>query len=133
MEDKEKILQWIKEHKVELILAGVCITTIVAIAIGLKNKDTLTRVWNELKIRVAESEIYSSRWFEKLSDAELASEREKIRLAYCSSRDDFSSACSLQNLLWRFDKEMSKRAWGDEIPHAPSIHRERGWYLSNDD
>lgn len=134
MEDKKKsVLTWIKEHKTELILAGISITAIVTIILGIKNKDALMNVWNKLKTRIEKGEIYSSKWFENITDAELEVEREKVRLAYCSSGDDFSNACSLQRLLWRFDKEMSKRAWGDEIPHAPSIHREHGWYLPNDD
>ena len=69
----------------------------------------------------------------KATDAELDVEREKVRLAYCSSKDNYSEVCRLQNLLWRFDKEMHKRAWGDEVPHAPRIQREHGWYLPNDD
>lgn len=68
-----------------------------------------------------------------MSDDVLDKEREKVRLMYCSSGDNFFEASRLQKLLWRFDDEMNKRAWGDEIPHAPSIHREHGWYLSNDD
>ena len=68
-----------------------------------------------------------------MTDTELNDAREKVRIDFCSSGDDFKRACSLENLLSRFDKELSKRAWGDEILHAPSMHREHGWYLSNDD
>ena len=49
------------------------------------------------------------------------------------SGDDFYEACRYENLLRMFDKELNKRAWGDEIPHASSIHREHGRYLPNDD
>ena len=76
---------------------------------------------------------YSGKWLNGASDDELNTEREKVRQAYCSSGDDFDRACNLQNTLYRFDKELSKRAWGDEKPKAPSIHREHGWYLPNDD
>ena len=51
-----------------------------------------------------------------LKKAELNLEREKVRLAYPLSGDDFSEACYFENLLRRFDSELSKRAWGDEIP-----------------
>ena len=57
----------------------------------------------------------------------------KVRLNYCSSSDDFGKASALQNLLLRFDRELSKRVWGKELPGPPSIHREHGWYLPNDD
>lgn len=138
-DEKEKtdnskgFIAWAKAHKKQLIIAGVSIPTIIAIALGLKNKDALMKLWDGLREEIEAANLYSSDWFSKATDAELDLEREKVRLAYCSSGDNFGEASRLQNLLWRFDKEMSKRAWGDEIPHAPSIHREHGWYLSNDD
>ena len=96
-------------------------------------KEALKELLNGLKEGIETANLYSSDWFAKATDAELNLEREKVRLAYCASGDNFSEAGRLQNLLWRFDKEMSKRAWGDEIPHAPSTHREHGWYLPNYD
>lgn len=132
-EEKKGIVIWIKEHKKQLILIGISIPTLIAIVLGVKNKDALQELLDNLKDEVEKASLYSSKWFEKATDAELNAAREKVRLDYCSSGDDFKAACSLQNLLGRFDKELSKRAWGDEIPHAPSIHREHGWYLPNDD
>lgn len=76
---------------------------------------------------------YSGRWMRSATDYELDTEREKVKMAYCSAGDDFDSACRLQNLLWRFDEEMSKRAWAGEEPRGPGFHREHGWYLPNDD
>lgn len=37
-----------------------------------------------------------------------------------------------QKALGIIDREMRKRAWGDEKPHAPSYHSEHGWYLTSD-
>lgn len=134
MEDKKKgFVDWIKLHKKQLIFIGVSIPALIVLILSIKNKDAIIKLWDSLNEEIEKANLYSSTWFEKVSDAELELEREKVRLAYCSSGDDFGKASSLQNLLWRFDKEMSKRAWGDEIPHAPSIHREHGWYLPNDD
>lgn len=134
-EDKKGFVNWIKAHKKQLMFAGLSITTLIAIVLGLKNKEAIKKLWDSLKdeIEKASTKLYSGKWFENATDAELSAEREKIRLAYCSSGDNFDAACRLQNLLGIFDKEMSKRAWGDEIPHAPSFHREHGWYLSNED
>ena len=72
-------------------------------------------------------------FLENATDDELDSEREKVRLDYCNPDldDDYRNSC--KDKLSAFDTEMSKRAWGDEEPHAPSYHREHGWYLSNDD
>lgn len=76
---------------------------------------------------------YSNSWFKSASDSDLDTEREKVRVAYCSAGDDFDLACELQELLWKFDAEMSKRAWAGEEPRGPAFHREHGWYLPNDD
>lgn len=76
---------------------------------------------------------YSNQWFKTASDAELETEREKVRIASCSCGGDMDSAIELQNLLHRFDMEQSERAWGGESPRASSRHREHGWYLPNDD
>ncbi len=130
--NKKDIIKWIKEHKKELIIAGISITAIVAFVLGIKNKDILKETMKNLQEVIKKGYKYSNKWFEKVTDTELDVEREKVRLAFCESSDDFT-ASSLQKLLLRFDKEISKRAWGDEVPHGPSIHREHGWYLSNDD
>lgn len=132
-EDKKGIVAWIKAHKKQLILAGISVTLLIAAVVVVKNKDAIKELMNSLKDEIEKADLYSSKWFEKATDAELDLEREKVRLEYCSPGDDFEAASRLQNLLWRFDKEMSKRAWGDEIPHGSSIHREHGWYLPNDD
>lgn len=134
MDDKKQdIIKWIKTHKAQLLLVGISIPTLITLVLGLKNKAAVIKLLENLREEIKKANLYSSKWFETASDVELELEREKVRLAYCSSGDDFSAASALQNLLWRFDKEMSKRAWGDEAPHAPSIHREHGWYLPNDD
>ena len=130
--NRKGFLRWVTAHKTQLILVGISIPTMIAVTLEGKNKDTIKILWKQLNEEIKKANMYSSKWFETVTDETLNTEREKVRLAYCSSGNNFSEASRLQNLLWRFDKEMNKRAWGDEIPHAPSIHREHGWYLSND-
>lgn len=72
-------------------------------------------------------------FLKKATDEELDSEREKVRLDYCNPNLDDGYRTSCRSRLDAFDDEMSKRAWGNETPHAPSYHREHGWYLPNDD
>lgn len=75
----------------------------------------------------------AEKWLKNATDEELATEREKVRQDFCNPNfdDDYREKC--HEKLGVFDAEMSKRAWGDEEPHAPSRSREHGWYLSNDD
>ena len=47
-ETKKGLLAWVKSHKTELILAGVSITTIIGVILGLKNKDALAKLWATL-------------------------------------------------------------------------------------
>ncbi|MBE6772035.1 MAG: hypothetical protein E7547_07830 [Ruminococcaceae bacterium] len=133
MEDKRKFIAWIKSHKKQLIIAGISITTLIVIVVGIKNKSEIIKLWGALQEKIKRGGIYSSKWLETATDLELDLEREKIRVAYCSSGTDNRAASLLQNLLWRFDQEISKRAWGNKTPHAPTIHREHGWYLTNNE
>ena len=130
--NKNSFVDWIKSHKKQLILAGISISTLIAIFVGVKNKYSLEKLWNILKEKIENANPYSNDWFDNVTDEKLEIEREKVRLAGFSVGDNFNEACRLEHLLRRFDKEMSKRAWKNEIPHAPSIHREHGWYLLND-
>lgn len=54
-ENKRGFLTWVKNHKKQLILAGVRTTTIVGIILGLKNKDALTALWKSLSESVKRS------------------------------------------------------------------------------
>ena len=50
--DKKTVIKWIKEHKKELIIAGVCITTMIAVIIGINNQKGLDEAWASLRILV---------------------------------------------------------------------------------
>ncbi|MDE6748542.1 MAG: hypothetical protein K2K21_05680 [Lachnospiraceae bacterium] len=51
MEEKEKktFITWVKEHKKQLVIAGVSITAIVLAILAVKNRETLMKLWAELK------------------------------------------------------------------------------------
>lgn len=132
-DNKKEFIAWVKKHKKILIIVGISVPTVIAVVMGLKNEETIKELRESLKKAIEEADLYSAKWFDTASDEMLNTEREKVRFAYGSSGDNMIEAGRLQNLLWRFDKELSKRAWGDEVPHASSIHREHGRYLPNDD
>lgn len=48
-EKKNTIIDWIKEHKKQLIIAGVSITVILGVIIGIKKQDELERAFKSLK------------------------------------------------------------------------------------
>ena len=47
--DKKGFVKWVKEHKDQLALAGVSVAAVIAVILGLKNKDSITNVWLTLK------------------------------------------------------------------------------------
>lgn len=50
MENKKKqVLDWIKVHKKQLIIAGISITTLMLLVLGLKNKDALAELYCSLE------------------------------------------------------------------------------------
>lgn len=49
MEEKQSFIQWVKDHKKELIIAGVSIAVLIGIIAGIKNRDSLKALWNSLK------------------------------------------------------------------------------------
>lgn len=58
MEEKEKqsFINWVKEHKDELIIAsGISIVVIIGIIFGIKNRSVLMRMWTELKDAISKN------------------------------------------------------------------------------
>lgn len=49
MQEKKKVIQWIKEHKKELILAGISFGTLFLVILGIQNREKLKTVWDSLK------------------------------------------------------------------------------------
>ena len=49
MDERKGLICWIKEHKKELIIAGISIGTLVLIILGIKNRDTIKAVWDSLR------------------------------------------------------------------------------------
>ena len=54
-EEKKGFIDWVKAHKKELIIAGVSVAAIIAIILGIKNKDALLELWGSLRASVAKS------------------------------------------------------------------------------
>lgn len=48
MAEKMVLIDWIKKHKKKLILAGVSVPVILALIIGIKNRDELIKAWKSL-------------------------------------------------------------------------------------
>ena len=76
-------------------------------------------------------DMYTQEWLQSLSKEALDAEREKERLAFCASGSNYSEATRHQHNLYALDRELYRRR--PKAPDGPTIHREHGWYLPNDD
>ena len=49
MKEQNQMIQWIKAHKKQLMLGGIGIAALIALVLGIKNKNTLKALWASLK------------------------------------------------------------------------------------
>ena len=54
-EEKKGFIAWVKAHKKELIIAGVSVTAIITVILGIKNKDVLLELWSNLRAAVTKA------------------------------------------------------------------------------
>lgn len=48
-ENKKGFIAWVKAHRKQLLIAGVSVTAIIGIIIGLKNKESIRELWEALE------------------------------------------------------------------------------------
>ena len=88
-ESKKGVLVWIKEHKAQLILAGVSITAIVGIIWGVKNKDELTKLWSSLAKSIKMDSVTTTTSMPKMATATPATEAILRKRPYTSPTEAF--------------------------------------------
>lgn len=49
MKERKGLIRWIKEHKKELIIAGVSFGALVLIVLSIKNREKIKAVWDSLR------------------------------------------------------------------------------------
>lgn len=130
--EKNNIISWIKEHKLQLLFAGVSITTVILTVMGIKNKDALTDLWKSLKEQIEKGALYSSKWFEKASLEELEKAREIVQKDFNNPKLDLDYRNECWNLLNRFDNAIEKIKWNGKEYGYP-VYSSNGWYLPSDD
>ena len=56
MKEQRKLVRWIQEHKKVLVIAGISIGTLIAVVLGIKNRETIKVIWASLR-KVAEKPV----------------------------------------------------------------------------
>ena len=130
--EKKSFITWVKEHKSQLLLAGISVTAVLATAVGLRNKDTLIDFWNTIKKEIEKGSLYSVKWFEKASLEDLEKARKSVKQDYNNPNLDLDYRNDCWNLLNRFDNAIGKIKWAGKEYGYP-VHSDGGWYLPSDD
>lgn len=131
-EDKKGVLAWIRDHKTELLFAGVSVTVLLAAVLGLKHKDDITELLESLKEQLEKGSLYSEKWFKKASLEELEEARAVVQKDYRNPELDMDYRSHCWNLLSRFDQAIGDRKWQGKEYRGPA-HSPHGWYLPSDD
>ncbi len=59
MEKKKEFIQWVKDHRKELIIGTGSIISIIAIILAIKNKDALMNYWETLRKSIDKPSVKS--------------------------------------------------------------------------
>ena len=130
-DDKKGFIEWIKEHKSQLALIGVSGAALIAMVFGLKNKDSLTKLWMSLKDEIEKGKPLSAKWLEKADLKDLEEVRDSVQKAYLNQNLSMETRSRMWDLLPKLDNAIGKRQWAGKEYGFP-VKSEHGWHLPSD-
>ena len=131
-EEKKSFITWIKEHKTQLMIAGVGTAAFIAMVLGIKNKESISELLESWREDLKSGKPLNDKWFNNASLEELEEARTIVQNDYRNPELDMDYRTDCHNLLFRFDQAIGKKKWAGKEPGYP-VHSEHGWYLSSDD
>ena len=126
--DKKGFIKWLKDHKHQLALAGVSVTALISMVLGLKNKDSITQIWISLKNEIKKGKPLSAKWFEKADLKELQNKRDLVQKAYLNPELSLETRSRMWDFLLKLDNAIGKKQWAGKEYRFP-VKSENGWYL----
>lgn len=130
-DDKKGFIEWVKEHKSQLALIGVSGAALIAMVFGLKNKDSLTKLWISLKDEIEKGKPLSAKWLEKADLKELKDVRDSVQKAYLNPELSMETRSHMWDLLPKLDNAIGKKQWAGKEYGFP-VKSEHGWHLPSD-
>ena len=130
-DNKKGFIEWVKEHKNQLALIGVSGAALIAMVFGLKNKDSLTKIWMSLKDEIEKGKPLSAKWYEKADLKELKDVRDSVQKAYLNQNLSMETRSRMWDLLPKLDNAIGKRQWAGKEYGFP-VKSEHGWHLPSD-
>ena len=126
MNEKHKFVNWVKDHKKQLLIAGISVTAVIGIIIGLKNKEAIKELWENLENSLSKTteKLPESITIVK-TDPQLIEEVIPVRL-YTSPQETFGVSQHIRNLsggrLHSIEKAAEAAALGiDLLPHQTLV------------
>lgn len=126
MNEKHKFVNWVKDHKKQLLIAGISVTAVIGIIIGLKNKEAIKELWENLENSLSKTteKLPESITIVK-TDPQLIEEVISVRL-YTSPQETFGVSQHIRNLSGgrhhSIEKAAEAAALGiDLLPHQTLV------------
>ena len=126
MNEKHKFVNWVKDHKKQLLIAGISVTAVIGIIIGLKNKEAIKELWENLVNSLSKTteKLPESITIVK-TDPQVIEEVIPVRL-YTSPQETFGVSQHIRNLSGgrhhSIEKAAEAAALGiDLLPHQTLV------------
>lgn len=126
MNEKHKFVNWVKDHKKQPLIAGISVTAVIGIIIGLKNKEAIKELWENLENSLSKTteKLPESITIVK-TDPQLIEEVIPVRL-YTSPQETFGVSQHIRNLSGgrhhSIEKAAEAAALGiDLLPHQTLV------------
>lgn len=126
MNEKHKFVNWVKDHKKQLLIAGISVTAVIGIIIGLKNKEAIKELWENLENSLSKTteKLPESITIVK-TDPQVIEEVIPVRL-YTSPQETFDVSQHIRNLSGgrhhSIEKAVEAAALGiDLLPHQTLV------------
>ena len=79
MEERRGLIQWIKEHKKELKIAGIGVGALILIVLGIKNQEEIKALWDALRKVSKQSAIKVTETVSKTAEEFLTEPSQPVR------------------------------------------------------
>lgn len=126
MSEKHKLVDWVKAHKKQLLIAGISFTAIIGIIIGLKNKEDVKGLWEALENSLSKTPKKPSESVAIVQTAPPVIEEAIPARLYTSPQEPFDVSQHIRNLSGGRHHSVEKAAEAaalgiDLLPHQTLV------------
>lgn len=82
MKGRRGLIRWIKNHKNELVIAGISIAALITLVLGLKNQEAIKSLWSSLQGTIKQPMVNAPK---KLPDVTIQIKPEPIQVSVPST------------------------------------------------